>query len=219
MNAQDKPAFKDLITQALAFYRQDVSGFTLTVWWQACAPFSMEQVHKAFTAHAIDAERGRFPPMPADIVRQLQGTQTDRSLIAWGKVLDAMQRVGAYSSVVFDDGAIHAAIEDMGGWSKVCRSTMDELPFVQKRFTEAHRAYSARPGISFPAKLLGEHEVANRMQGKRVAPPMLVGDPAKAKEVMALGLEGPKTQIVQDVERLEALTEDDRIRIAFGEAA
>jgi len=216
MNTTEKQAFASLLGDALGFYGQTVTPFAMSVWWQACERFEMGQVAKALTAHAMDAERGHFAPKPADIVRQLHGTQAGRSLIAWGKVLDAMQRVGAYSSVVFDDGAIHAAIEDMGGWSKVCRSTMDELPFVQKRFTEAHRAYSARPGISFPAKLLGEHEVANRMQGKRVAPPMLVGDPAKAKEVMALGLEGPKTQIVQD---MASLSEDERIRIAFGDAA
>jgi hypothetical protein len=52
-------------------------------------------------------------PKPADIVRNLQGTASDRSLIAWGKLLEAMRRVGAYRSVAFDDGAIHAAVEDM----------------------------------------------------------------------------------------------------------
>ena len=56
-----------------------------------------------------------------------------------------MQRVGAYRSVAFDDGAIHAAIEDMGGWPAVCRGKADELPFLQKRFTDLHRAYSSRP--------------------------------------------------------------------------
>ena len=98
MNASDKRAFKDLITQAMAFYRQDVSTFSLGVWWSACEAFSLEQVGKAFTAHATDAERGRFAPMPADIVKHLQGTQTDRSLMAWGKVLEGIQRVGAYQS-------------------------------------------------------------------------------------------------------------------------
>jgi len=32
MNADDKRAFKDLITQAMAFYRQDVSTFSRGVW-------------------------------------------------------------------------------------------------------------------------------------------------------------------------------------------
>lgn len=211
MNAQDKAAFKDLITQALAFYRQDVSSFSLTVWWQACAPFSLEQVQKAFTAHATDAERGRFPPMPADIVKQLQGTQTDRGLLAWGKVLEAIQRVGAYQSVAFDDPAIHAAVMDLGGWTTICRSTMDELPFLQRRFTEAHRAYAGRGQFAHPGYLIGESESANRGAGKRVAPPVLIGDPAKAAEVVKSGQAGSRTAITSGADAVQALTAALRI--------
>lgn len=206
MTTDDKRAFADLITQALAFYRQEVSTFTLSVWWQACQPFSLEQVQKAFTAHATDAERGRFPPMPADIVKHLQGTQTDRGLMAWGKVLEAIQRVGAYQSVAFDDPAIHAAIEDVGGWTTICRSEMSELPFLQRRFTEAHRAYCGRQAYPFPAYLIGESEAANRAAGKRVVPPVLIGNPQKAAEVVKLGATGPRTTITSGVQALAALT-------------
>ena len=166
----------------------------------------MEQVTKAMTAHAMDPERGQFAPKPADIVRQLHGTQTDRSLIAWGKVLDAMQRVGAYRSVAFDDGAIHSAIEDLGGWAKVCRSTQNELPFIQKRFCESHRAYASRPDSRHSSMLIGEHEAANRAAGKAVSPPILIGDPEAARMVLAFGESGPKTRITQFVpERLMAI--------------
>lgn len=191
----DKPLFVALLTSVHDMYRKDVSTFAVSVWWSACESFSLEQLQKAFTAHAMDPERGHFAPMPADIVRVLRGTQTDRSLIAWGKVLDAIQRVGAYASVVFDDGAIHAAISDMGGWTKVCRSDEKELPFLQKRFTDAHKAYAARPELAYPSVLIGEHEHTNRMNGKPVAPPALVGDPRKAQLVLAGGTDGPKTMI------------------------
>lgn len=195
MNASDKAAFAQLLTDAMAFYRQDVSTFAVSVWWQACERYEFEQVAKAITSHAMDPERGQFAPKPADIVRQLQGTATDRSLIAWGKVLDAMQRVGAYTSVVFDDGAIHAAIEDMGGWMKLCRSQTDELPFLQRRFCDAHKVYSNRPDLAYPAKLLGEHELNNRMAGQKTAPPVLIGNPDKAKQTLALGSNTGKTTI------------------------
>lgn len=211
MNAQDKPAFKALITQALAFYRQDVSKFTLDVWWQACEPFALEQVQKAFTGHAVDAERGRFPPMPADIVKHLQGTQTDRGLMAWGKVLEAIQHVGAYQSVAFDDAAIHAAIEDLGGWTTICRGTMAELPHLQRRFTEAHRAYTGRQGFAFPAYLIGESEAANRTAGKRVAPPVLIGNPKRAAEVQRLGHAGPRNAITSGADAVLALANTMRV--------
>jgi hypothetical protein len=196
MTPNDRTAFADLITGALAFWRQSVSPFSLSVWWQACSPFELEQVAKALTAHAIDADRGRFAPMPADIVRQLQGTQVDRSLLAWGKVYDAIRAVGAYRSVAFDDPAIHAAVEDMGGWPTLCRSQVDELPHMQRRFCDLHRAYSARGEPDrYPPRLVGEHEAANERAGKAVEPPVLVGDPALAERVMRGGLAGPKTKL------------------------
>lgn len=195
MAPHDKPAFAELLTQALGFYGQAVSPFAVSVWWQACQGVEIEQVRRALTAHAMDPDHGHFSPKPADIVRQLKGTAADRSLVAWGKVIDAVQRVGAYRSVAFDDGAIHAAIEDMGGWPAVCRGKADELPFLQKRFTDLHRAYSSRPEVRWPALLLGEHEAANRLHGYESQPPALVGDESRARAVMQLGSSGAKTPI------------------------
>ena len=195
MKPSDKPAFAQLLTDALAFYRQDVSTFALGVWWQASEAFELEQVAKALTAHALDPDRGQFAPKPADLVRVLRGTTADRSLVAWGKVLDAMQRVGAYRSVVFDDGAIHAAISDMGGWPAICRGNFDELQFTQKRFCDLHRAYSLRPDLAYPAQLVGEHDLQNRLAGHGVAPPALIGDAARAQAVAAGGSAGSKTAI------------------------
>ena len=195
MNAADKREFQALLTEALAFYRQNVSSFALTVWWQACEPFSLDQVSKAMTAHAMDPDRGKFAPMPADIVRHLRGTLSDRSLTAWGKVFDAIQRIGAYTSVVFDDPAIHCAISDMGGWPTVCRSKTEDLPFLQKRFCDLHRTYSAQPGRPYPARLIGVHEASNRLNGQPVDPPMLVGNPTAAALAEVNGTAGSKTAI------------------------
>jgi hypothetical protein len=195
MEAQDKPKLWKLITDVMAFYKQDVSQFALNVWWESCKGFALEQVSKAMNQHAMDPERGQFAPKPADIIRQLQGTRTDRSLTAWGKVMDAMQRVGAYQSVAFDDPVIHAVIEDLGGWVGLCRSDMDELSHTERRFCNSYRAYAARPeGLEFPARLAGAHEIENRTAGRKVAPPVLIGNPEKAAEVLRLGSSGPKTR-------------------------
>lgn len=196
MKPQDRAAFAAYMTDVLAFHKQDATKFALNVWWQACQPFDIEQVQKALSAHTMDPDRGQFPPMPADIVRRLMGTTKDRALIAWGKALDAMQRVGAYQSVVFDDPVIHAVIEDLGGWIKVCRGELGDLGYTEHRFCESYRAYASRPvPTEYPALLVGCHELDNRTAGRRVAPPVLVGDPAKAADVLRLGGTGPKTQL------------------------
>lgn len=197
MQLSDKPAFAALLTDALAFYRQDVSGFALSVWWAACERFDLEQVRKALTAHAMDPERGQFAPKPADMVRQLEGTATDRALLAWGKVQSAIQSVGAYTDVVFDDPAIHAAIEDLGGWPKVCRGELKDLSYLQHRFTEAHRAYTGRGQFDYPRRLTGDRS-PDAMYAKRGLPPpkpAVVGDKEKARKVYSLGSSSGKQAI------------------------
>lgn len=202
MQASDRPAFAKVLTGVHDFYRRDLSEFALRVWWEASQNFDLEQVTAAFSAHMMDPERGVFMPMPADLVRTLQGTQTDRALIAWGKVLDAAQRVGAYTSVVFDDGVIHAVIEDLGGWVTLCRTSHDELPHLQRRFCDSYRAYARRPEVAYPARLAGVHELQNAVEGRRAAWPTLIGDPSRAQAVATQGAAGPKTRITSPSEAL-----------------
>lgn len=196
MQRSDFKRFSMALTACAELYGKTVSEGAFSLWWQALERFDIEQVERAFRLVVEDPDGGQFMPKPADIIKRLEGTATDRSLIAWGKVLDAIQRVGAYQSVVFDDGAIHAVIEDMGGWPAICRSDTDELPFLQRRFCDSHRTYSRRGGdFRYPAKLIGDHEAANRMHGHPAAAPALIGNAAEAMKVLTGGASGPKTAI------------------------
>ncbi len=185
MRPTDRNEFAALLTAALAYYRQDMTPFTLEVWWTGCANFDLEQVRKALTAHATDPDKGQFAPKVADLVRILGGTSTDRAQLAWGKAYGAMCSIGAYTDVVFDDPAIHAAITDLGGWMKLCRSSLDDLSYLQHRFCEAHRAYSARGQFEYP-RVLGGDRSPDEMYIKRGLPapkPTPVGDLEKARRV------------------------------------
>ena len=185
MQATDKRKFLEVLAGVHDFYGKDLSTFAGSVWWQACSGFDIEQVTKALSAHLMDADRGQWMPKPADIVRQLHGTHADRSLMAWSKVHEAMRTVGGYTSVDFCDSATHQAIIDMGGWPALCRSSIDELPFLQKRFCEAHRVYSQRGADDAPKALPGEHEAQNRLSGRMVAPPVVIGRRHEDKRLSA----------------------------------
>ncbi|MBA3590355.1 DUF6475 domain-containing protein [Methylibium sp.] len=195
MQRDDYKRFAMSLTAMSELYGKSISEGAQLLWWRSLERFDIEQVEKAFEQAVQNPESGQFMPKPADLIRAMQGTQTDRSLIAWGKALDAMQRVGAYTSVCFDDPAIHAAIEDIGGWPKLCRSTHDELPHVQRVFCQTYRAYAARPDFTYPARLVGVHEAENALAGKPTQPPALIGDPSKAKQIAVNGSMLPKTQI------------------------
>ena len=197
MTEADKPKLFTLIADVMAFYRQDVSPFALQVWWQVCSRYDFEQVSKALTGHATDAERGQFPPKPADLVRKLEGTNTDRAMLAWGKVNNAMSSVGAYTDVVFDDPAIHAAIDDLGGWVKVCRGELKDLGYLQHRFCESHRAYTARGEFEYPRLLCGDRSPDSEFKKFGLTPPpaAVVGNRELAKQVYRAGSASGKVQI------------------------
>lgn len=213
MQPNDLRKLTQMVTDALAYYRQDVSEFTLHVWVQACQPFTIEQVSKALTAHVTDPDRGQFAPKVADIVRILSGTHTDRAALAWGKALNAMSSIGAYSDVVFDDPAIHAAIEDMGGWPKVCRTDIKELGYLQTRFCNAHKAYTGRGTFEYPKRLNGDRSPDPEYAKKGIAlpKPALVGDVERAMQVYKGGnVSGRSAVTFEQVKSMALLAADSK---------
>jgi hypothetical protein len=189
METSEKTALYKIISDVMAYYKQNASEFTLQVWWEACKGYNLEQVNKALTAHATDPERGQFAPKVADIVRQLSGTATERATVAWGKVYEAMQRVGAYTDVVYDDPVIHAVIKDMGGWPKMCRTENESLSFVQHRFCETYRAYANRGGFEYPKFLIGDRSPDGDYlkRGLPVPIPVPIGEKEAARLVYKNG--------------------------------
>ncbi len=197
MRQGDFQEFSAMLTDAMAFYGKDVSKFAIGVWWQACSRYSLEQVAKALTSHAMNPDNGQFAPKPADIVRALEGTHTDKALIAWGKALDAAGRVGAYQDAVFDDAAIHAVIEDMGGWPKFCRAETADLGYMQHRFCESYRAYAGNGVFAYPRVLAGDRSPDHVYTSRGLPPPkpVVVGDVVQALLVYRNGEQGGKTQL------------------------
>jgi len=163
--------FSAALTACAELYGRAVSEGAMSLWWESLKRFEIEQVERAFRVCIESPEAGQYMPKPADLIRAMEGTSSDRSLLAWGEVFEAMSSVGAYRSVQFSDPAIHAAVSDMGGWVKLCRTETDELPFVQKRFCDAHKVYTQRGAEHAPAVLIGESDQQNAGIVSRIPAP------------------------------------------------
>lgn len=185
MNTEEKVNFYALVSDALGFWKQDVSEFGLAVWWEGCKGYDFEQVTKALSAHATDPDRGQFAPKVADIVRQLGGTTTDKAILAWSKVHSAMSSVGAYQDIVFDDAAIHAVLQDLGGWPKFCRAELKDLSYLQHQFCEAYRSYANRQFFDYPPKLVGDNGTNDLWLKRGLKPPKpaVIGNVEQARLV------------------------------------
>lgn len=188
MTEQDKPNFAKLLTSVMAFYRQDMSEFALGVWWEGCKPFDFAAIRDAFNRHAVNPDNGQFAPKPADVVKLLQGSTADGAMVAWSKVDKAVRSVGTYQTVVFDDPIIHPVIQDMGGWIEFGRKEEKEWPFVAKEFQNRFRGYKTQGGVDeYPKSLVGMAEAQNAQQGFAAQPPVLIGNPSKARLVLQNG--------------------------------
>lgn len=133
MTEADRKDFSGLLADVLGFYRQPVSVFAMTVWWEACKEFDLQAISRAMTAHAKDPERGQFCPLPADVTRHLRSTSRDEALMAWQRVLGQVGPVGRYGAPKLSEPE-SAALQAIGGWLRLCNSQTDELGHLAREF-------------------------------------------------------------------------------------
>ena len=193
MTPNDFDEFQRRLTAAWALYGKSITEDVLEIFWQALQSYPLADVKQALNRHAIDPDVGQYPPKPADLIRQLEGDPESQAMQAWSKVWQAVGRVGTYQSVVFDDPLIHAVVEEMGGWLVFGQFTEEEQPFRAQEFVKRYRAYqTVRRCPPYPPKLIGRTEHTNATAGftEAIPPPVLLGDPAQARQVQAQGVHG-----------------------------
>lgn len=195
---KDRKPFFALIADIYGFYRKDFSSFAGSVWWEAMKPYDFAAVADALNRHCVNPDNGQFLPMPADVVRMLQGSTQDAALVAWAKVDRAIRVVGTYRSVVFEDALIHRVVSEMGGWVALGAKDEKEWPFHKNEFVTRYRGYRGRSEIpEYPPVLTGIAEASNSRGGFEVETPTLIGDANKAQQVMRLGSNNPLLGITQ----------------------
>lgn len=189
MSENDQTEFAAMLSEVMKYYGRPLTPMQLDMWVGGVSGYTLEQCRHAFNVHVRDPEHGQFPPKIADFARILGGTRTDRAAVAWGKVFDAMGRVGAYSDVAFDDAVIHAVVQDMGGWPRLCRWETSELSYAQHRFTESYRSLAERGVEGYPRVLSGDRspDADYERRGIPVPVAVLIGDPKRCAAVIAGG--------------------------------
>lgn len=188
----DPDRFGAALTACMNLYARPLTPGVLELYTRALSRYDTDDVLRALEVHLLDPDVGQFPPKPADIVRRISGSNTTVAARAWARVIEAVRLVGGWQSVIFDDPLIHACIEQMGGWMKLCQMTEDEAPFRGKDFERLYLGYKQQGAIpNYPPRLIGKAEAANRERGYQTQPPVLLGDPARARLVSQGGSEKP----------------------------
>lgn len=76
MRPHDLPAFEAMLLGAYRLLPHPgvatPDAELVAAWFRLLEPFSIEEIGAAFTAHGRDSKRGKFAPVPADLVHQLE---------------------------------------------------------------------------------------------------------------------------------------------------
>jgi hypothetical protein len=161
-------------------------------WKLACAdkPPRPEEIEFAFRLLAIHPIKSvldgiakhclssSYPIKIADVQRNIIGNPDERAASAWLKVIGAIESHGPYARIVFDDPAIHAAL-DGGMWLSLCNvRSYHDLAFRQKDFEAAYKAMLGTN--SYPAVLCAIPSSSDK-------PIQFIGNPEKARLVLEMG--------------------------------
>lgn len=209
----DRDRFITMLAHVAAVYGRDMTPGVIELYWAALEPYDLAAVRQAFDRHVKNPDSGQFMPKPADLIRMLGGTTQDAALLAWAKVERAVRRVGGYSTVVFDDPLIHAVIDDMGGWVRLCETREEELPFRAREFENRYRGFASRRQIpAIRSTLIGRSEATNAALGfTEAADLVLIGEPKACEQVRRLGADSRAlaiTHVTAALPRLKQLPKE-----------
>lgn len=72
MKASDKPAFFSLLADVHDMYGATCSPQAAALWFDTLRVQELDQLREAFMAHSRHPQFGRYPPKPADVMREIE---------------------------------------------------------------------------------------------------------------------------------------------------
>ena len=160
-NQEFNAAFKPFLDY---FPTTEMTKEKINIYYLALSDLSKEQLGSAFISMVKNRVYKNFPQVAE--IRQYATNTTeseleDRIVLARQIMKNAIVRYGYYSSVEFEDKGIHAAIDALDGWQKVCSMSADELEkFLTFEFPKIYKAYS-RNNYQVTKSYIGYHDAMN----------------------------------------------------------
>ena len=159
----DNEIFIKTMTGLCEIYGKNPSEYIFEIYYEIFKDYDINQFNSAVTK-CIKSNKYNVLPKPAEILEYLEGDKNDKALFAWIQAKEGVQKCGYYDTPHFTDPIISHCIEELGGWMKFCSCDIEELKFIEKRFTDLYRLFLKRD-ITERKKLLGFSELKNANGG------------------------------------------------------
>jgi len=161
MTPDDRDRISEVLTILADHYQRPMTPAALAFYVDCVDALPYEAVERALRALG---QSEQFWPMPARVHEFVNGTATERALLAWMRVETAMTVAGPYASVDFEDPVLHVTIQQLGGWPLMCealRLDPHEYGFRRREFTQTYELLARRGHSQAPSRLPGLHELTN----------------------------------------------------------
>lgn len=160
-NQQFNTAFQPFLDY---FPTGDMSKEKINIYYLALSNLTVEQLNSAFISMVRNRVYKNFPQVAEIIQYATHTTESeldDRIVLAKQMLKNTIVRYGSYGSIEFKDKGIHAVIDALDGWQKMCSMSSDELEkFLTFEFAKIYKAYT-RHNYPVTQYYIGVHDAAN----------------------------------------------------------
>ena len=103
MKQCDFDNFSELLTTTAEMYGKSLKPTQTAMYFRVLAQFPIEAIQSALNAHMLDSERGRFMPLPADLIGHLEKMRFDNRPSAEEAWSTAVQSIDERVTVVWTE--------------------------------------------------------------------------------------------------------------------
>jgi hypothetical protein len=164
MTEQDRSAFLEQVMGPIYLaFREPPNAELSTLYWTALQRWPLDVV-KAAAHRAILL--ATFFPKVAELVALIEGKPAALAEVAWERVRRAIDSVPLDAPVTFNDRAVHAAIEQCGGWRAIWMWSLlpiEECSYKGVEFRRLYLHFRDHPDPNVPA-ILNDSGIGNKLR-------------------------------------------------------
>ncbi|MBA7589102.1 hypothetical protein ES708_31177 [subsurface metagenome] len=157
----NKSNFSEGIKMLEEYYNVKLTNANINIYWSRLRGYD-DKTFKGIIIRCIDTLK--FFPKIADIKEITEGNLEDEAEIAWLILKEKIESHDGYVSVSFlENPVIGSVVEALGGWIRICDTTIEEEKWVKKEFIKLYPIMKRRD--NHPEKLTGIIELENNQKG------------------------------------------------------
>lgn len=189
MNKGDFKKFEQImggINEVYGDPSKQVSELKMDLYWNSLKDLTIDHLNRAVNM-LMNTKVIKTFPLPAEIREAALGNLDDKAEAAFEVFWGTVQNLGAYQSVVFQDGIIGRVVTELGGWEKACHPE-EESKWYRKTFCDLYKSFERRGVGHEPMKVLGIAEGYNEahvgsfnkpIEQYQLGKPVVVGEQEK----------------------------------------